>query len=598
METKNMTTLHLGKSRSQRVEKTWTVISPFTWVVVFIIAMSSPMNCGAQSPSPSVRLLPEQAGIGMPDPQIAVGHKYVLAIDSGNLSFYDKSTKQWLSSLPWLTKSSPATLTATDLFQPMFKAINEYLQNLGLPSNVCDPNDPDHDYKFDPKHPNKCIPGNVYEAYDTRVFYDTPRHRFWIASAVRNALWPCLPNSSGCPVGPGAQIGGFSKISKETLLDPDPGDPNCAKRHPDWEASWAHRFIAVAVSQVDSHGNEDLSKPFRKYVLVDEYNDWPQMTVNNNYLILNHGPTTIKPPTTFVFDAESLANGEKNGTVMRVKPLAKFAHDKFVASVGLVSYHPTTNWIYPVNTFGSSDRLTYLISGTLDGLLVFALSSPSNNPSGKPTLLNGAFVPLGYTYHGPACNPVFRNGKLYIAAHRKALFLGTASLANYSSDLTVFEDPRRYYTRVIRIPVSRSSDGSAVHYSEKPEHGFFDVSIGNNDADRLSYIFPSVGVNKNDDMVIAYERIGAEFDTPQNASVRYDAFYHNETQIRHSVALQEGGALGPGEQVDIPDIDLPGTAIDPQDDLTVWIANAYGEVVVEGGKRSIVLHSVIGAVKP
>src|SRR5262249_13032180 len=155
--------------------------------------------------------------------------------DSSNLSFFDKSTKQWLSSLPWLTNSSNgATFTATDLFQPMFKAINEYLQNLGLPSNVFDPNAPDHDNKFDPHHPNRHIPGNVCQAYDTRVWYDAPRHRFWIASAVRNALWPCLPNNSGCPVGPGAQIGGFNRISKEKLLDPDPGNPTCAKRHPDW----------------------------------------------------------------------------------------------------------------------------------------------------------------------------------------------------------------------------------------------------------------------------------------------------------------------------------------------------------------------------
>jgi hypothetical protein len=76
--------------------------------------------------------------------------------------------------------------------------------------------------------------------------------------------------------------------------------------HTDWQQSWIHRYIAVAVSQTNRAGVEDLSKPFHKYVLFDEVGDRPEMTVSDNYLILDH---MIPASSVAVFDANALAGG-------------------------------------------------------------------------------------------------------------------------------------------------------------------------------------------------------------------------------------------------------------------------------------------------
>ncbi|MEP6635079.1 MAG: hypothetical protein ABJB97_00035 [Acidobacteriota bacterium] len=514
-----------------------------------------------QSPAPSVGPLTPQ-GLHPLDPQITVGHKYVLAVDTGNLAFYDKSTGQWLSGLP---------ANATELFQSLFEKINE---EMALPLKVCNPSDPSHNNKFNPQHPNQTIPGCVEVAYDTRVFYDAARHRFWIASAVRHPLWHC-PHASS-PLG--ADIGDWHNNPDGTVLDPDPADPTrkTAKCHHEWDPSWAHRFIAVAVSQVNAQGQEDLNKPFHKFVLMDEYKDWPQMTVNDNYLILNHRPSS-SIFTTSVFDAESLANGEKDNTVMKVKPVATFAHDSFVASRGSTDISSDTQ-VFLVNTHGTSNRLTYLVSGNGHNLLIFALSSPPGNPSGKPTLLKGAAVLLDHVFAGPAVNPVYRDGKLYFAAHRCAV-----------ED----QDPcNKWIAEVMRIPVGRSSDGSAVRVSTSPADGFFDISIGGESGDSLSYRYPSVEVNKNNDLLIAYMVVGLKSSKPLAAGVRYQVFYHSAPQINDSAVLKDGGPVTAGHTVSVaPDIDLPGIALDPADHLTVWIANAYAD-------SSGSLHAIIGAVKP
>jgi len=107
-------------------------------------------------------------------------------------------------------------------------------------------------------------------------------------------------------------------------------------------------------------------------------------------------------------------------------------------------------------------------------------------------------------------------------------------------------------------------------------------------------------VNKNNEMVIAYLRAGLELDNPLAACVRYNVFYHNETEMRESAPLKDGENLIPGTQVDIPDIDLPGIALDPSDNRTIWFASTYGDsgAAAADGKFHSNLHPVIGAVRP
>ncbi len=512
-------------------------------------------KCEAPPPAPDAKVKGFTAeNMGTPDPQIAVGHKYFAAIDTGAVGFYQKATQTPMTT-GFVYPSNP--VSASTLFGDFFLKIDKQMD---LPSNVCDLSKPqsnytdgNFDYSFDPAHPNKAIPGCIYAAYDTRVIYDETRRRFWIASAIRNALWPC---SSG----PGAQIGGFNKISETVLLDPDPNDPTNAKCHTDWKASWAHRFIGVAISQTNSAGEEDLTKPFLEYALVDDYNDWPQMTVNKDYLLLNHMDTG---DSVEVFSAQALADGTDNNTSMKVKPLITMQYSDFRVTGGTPL--PATNRIFLVNSHGPANGMTYMISSNGNNLLIFALKAPDGDPSGKPKFLNGAAVDLGHGLSGLRNNSVFRNGKLYIA--------GFECTDSESGGCI------KYIGRIIRVPVRLSSDGKSVHATGPGSEGFLDYKVGTATSDRMSYENTMIEVTEDDDLVFAFEGVGLEPGHLTPASVNYSVFYHDKGNI------SDGGILKAhdGDQMPVPAdpgqtggiIDLGGIALDPSDNKTVWISHGY-----------------------
>ena len=558
---------------------------PNVLAIIFVmLTVGGLAHAGDASPLPSKGPL-YPLGISTPDPQIAVGRDYVLAVDTGNLSFYDRAKKVWIKSLPWLPKTdhyATATITAQDLFQPFFKTIDEQIVlahdgqramppcEKGKPC-FCDPDDPKLTYDGNPL-PDSVkghITGGfgcIQEAYDTRVLYDAERHRFWIASAVRNMLFRQQVNTqdapSQCPTAPGLVTQG----PNGTIWDPVAGNPAVNFCHTDWPASWAHRFIVVAVSQVNDKGEEDLNRPFHRFVLVDEYNDWPQMTVHGNYLVLNH---RALGSAIYVFNAEALANGNKGD-----QRLGRFSYNQFV-SAGPLVVMAATQPIYLVNTHGSSDGLTYLVSGNGSMPLIFALSHPKGDISGTPTLLAWPTV-IGLAFQGPSVNPVFRDGKLYIASHSSSC-----------------DD--KYTTRVVRLPIIRDSNGHPLQVDTWGE-GFLDLSVGDAAGDNFSYVFPSVEVTKNDDIVLSYERVGLKASQPFTAGLLYNVVLHGEDQLRSSQPLQDGIQLPPGikgvsAQIGVnPPIDLGGIAVDPLDDTGVWMSGAYGD--------SNGLHAVIGAVKP
>jgi hypothetical protein len=294
--------------------------------------------------------------------------------------------------------------------------------------------------------------------------------------------------------------------------------------------------------------------------------------VHGRYLVLNHRGVRTE---TYVFDADALANGRQDGTVMTMAPLATFPYNSFLVMSSSSSTYPPTDWIVPVNTHHSPHGLTYFVSGNGNLLLVFAVMDPAANggsTGAPPLLMNGVAVPLGYPYHFPSCNPAYRNGKLYVAAHR-------------------LDATGRYFTRVIRLPVGLNQSGSALWHSTNPADGFLDYAIGNHPTDVLNYLFPSVEVTKNNDMVVGYQRVGTTAASPLAHGVRYNVYYDGGTGPSPSSAIRNGDALSPNQPPPLGTIDLPGTALDPSDDLTVWIANAYAD-------SAGTLHPVIGGVKP
>lgn len=441
-----------------------------------------------------------------------------------------------------LSVSNPTT--SDELFGFFYNTANapgnEYLAKT-LPSNVCDPADKDHNTHFDPKHPNQAIPGNISETEDTRIWYDAPRRRYWIATHLRNLLYCCDKQPDGSDAG--ACVG--MRNPDETAVDPDPNDPtkHNHKCHHDWDASWAHRFIGVAVTE------SNLSKPFHRYVLVDEYCDWPLMTVNGNYLILTEHISADNPGTVNVFDAEKLANGEEDNSFMKVKPLDRLSYACFVIKIGSATI-PATGRIMLVNHHGDSDGLTYLLSTNGESLLVFALAQPADDPSGKPSLLEGALVDLGRELSGVHTNPVYSNGKIYIVGY----------------DIT---DPDRYDMHTFRLSVGRSNDGSSVSASEDFHHHH--IATGSQ-----SFVEPALEVTKDGDIVASFMRIGLHPTNLSPADARYSVWYSGESRFRDSAELHDHV----GEQIPdptIPRVDLTGTALDPADNQTVWMSQVFSD---------------------
>src|SRR5580698_11251052 len=104
--------------------------------------------------------------MGVPDPQIAVGHKYFLAIDTSYFGFYRKDNHHFAPA-PFDSAQSVGTL-----FSTFYKDIDI---SMGLPKWMCDPDNTALVYK-DPPH-NKLIKSNfgcIAQNYDARVIYDSP----------------------------------------------------------------------------------------------------------------------------------------------------------------------------------------------------------------------------------------------------------------------------------------------------------------------------------------------------------------------------------------------------------------------------------------
>ncbi|GEM_PF-7121037 len=493
------------------------------------------------------------AGIRVPDPQIAVGRKYLAAIDTSTIVFYDKATMQPLKAgTEFAYAANP--IGASTLFKSFFPVIDAQMK---LPANVCDSTKPGWDKSFDPAQPNKVIPGCIDAAYDTRVLYDSPGERFWIESAVRNPLWPCKQP-------PGADIGGFTKSDHVTLIDPSPNNPKLVKCHPGWNASWAHRFIAIAVSRVGADGHEDLTKPFHQYTLVDAFADWPIMSIRSSMLVLTHRDAGA--PLT-VFDAVPLANGTNDNSSMVVKPLVTLPAAIF-GSGPLVPTSP----VYLVNVHGPPSTPAYVMSTNGNWLLISGLV---RGKSGAVTVLAGARVQLTTPVTRLRHNPVYRDGKLYFTDYACA-----------DTSCTYYE------ARLFRVPVGVNQAGTAV-VASNDSAGFLNYRI-NPPQSNLSYTIPEVEVNAADDMVIAFQRGRLNPAAFVPWSVRYATYYHDKSGISASALLHDGvwtkGKPRPPDPGGSGIVDLAGIAVDPSDDRTIWMSHAYSN-----GAR---YTEILGAVKP
>jgi hypothetical protein len=450
---------------------------------------------------PAVSAFP--TNLWAPDATIAVGHHYIIAANTWSMTYYDKQGNQ----LP-VTNTLPTSLSMNTFFAGFLNGKNpdgtKNTQNINTVINLpATPHFPKCTWTQDQVPQPAAGPEKacVQQVYDARVQWDPSRNRFWVQAAARPLIWS----------GSGAA---------------QPDDPRLARR-----------FEMIAVSKT-----EDPRMGWYQYVLVDDYADWPRMTINGRVLVLGHqGDKNV-----WFLDADKLAAGNPtHGSV----ELNKFVGAAF----------PEADVLAYVTHHGNTDGMTYLLGIGNGGKTWTIYGFDGNDPNHlkKQTFSTKDWAPIWVRN-----NPIFRNGFLYVT--------GSMAVA-----------PNRESIRVMRVPLRVQNDRSIVA-SVLPADGFLDLFFGRNgpgDAptDLVSYHVPSMEVTSNGDMVIAYTRVGVQTAKPLYPEVRYSVVRAKGQIERSRLVKAATSDVQPDKIDDGGNVDLTAAAIDPVDDRTVWSINPYGD---------------------
>ncbi|APR78353.1 Hypothetical protein A7982_03700 [Minicystis rosea] len=462
------------------------------------------------------------------DPQVAASDRHLIVYTAHRYRMYDKATGAPLAAEGEITPNGDFNGLFSPLWLPRDHTGAPSTQNINTRLNFAleDP------LRCDPEHPtasNAC----VQEFYDTRILWDAHRRRFWVESAARNHLWYCKP---GNPCGPTQS------------------------------PTQARRYIAIAVSKT-----EDPRQGFHRYILVNQYSDWPKIGIDERYLILGHRGTS----TAYVFDADKLAAGNPDHGPVR---LAKLTARAF----------PGVRHLAPVTAHGPTGGVTYLLgSDGSDSIRVFGLWSPDPNRPARPKVLIGPKIDIDQKLGTIEGNAVYRNGMLH-----------------WTRDQWAPDHEKEYrQVRVTRMPLRL-----APAEGERPPHiwatndarfGFLDVVIGERERDDgpgeiMDYEKPALDVNDVGDIVVVYSRKSYRARVAVPPEMRYSIIYHGELRARPGVLVRRGTT---SQVPDINDnakagIDLAFAQVDPSDDHTVWITHAVADA------RMRWYRQIVAAVRP
>lgn len=544
------------------------MVRRFLWIALVVLLGILP---GCQGPSPTLVAGSKKTGAsGVPDPQIAVGPTLVAAVDTSDVTFYNKAglspfgagTCGGPKPLWCPTNNQLGTCVANSVCSTsnLFSATQLSL-NQNLKGKYCDPANPNappiKDETGKVIWASSCV---VEMGYDSRSLYDPTSQRFWIVAQVRNHVWACTTDTPDPQ--PGGKLGEHADIEDPQGDQSDPTNTFCHA----WLANLAQRYLAVAVSRQ----GENLGAGFYTYILVNAVGDWPQFTVHDGYLILGHRDPGLQ---TWVFDANALAAGTNDGSSLKVAPLLVIDPSQLTP--------PPDSQVIPVNIHGDSQGVTYLLGGYQNNLYIYGLAPQPGNPS-KPILLSAAMVPINRSLVGLQVRSpgVFQNGNIYLASHDCAA-----------------SDPgcAAPFMYVLRVPVKRA--GNQIMADTSASGGYMDYAIGKSDTPVVAFEVPALDVTDNGDIVVVYSSGEPSLNKP--AGAYYQVFYHGQTGPSNSATLQDpiAGTTPAGNP---SGLDLGGAALDPQPDAsnkrtTVWISHAYAN---GGNNPNFNYTSVLGAVKP
>jgi hypothetical protein len=521
---------------------------------------SATESAALSSPPPSVGPLPAE---GVPETGLAVGKRFIYSVGSGAYRVYARSAGGAVNPTPVVAAGTPLA----NIFQPVITKLNlgttfpasSKIQTCpaSLATQINDPG-------VSPSASNPAPTGTLANVgciatpYDSDVYYDLRRGVFWIMTHLRQRIWACT-TSNGQP-------GYYSHADKYGT---------CHSATASELKQLLHRYIAVAVTKAPIDQDGDPALGFSTYVLVDEYGDWPQMMVHDNFLLLNtrdSGNLTNK--RVWVFNANDLAYSTftPDQTVLGAPSTMYDADGTSPGSQGALN-ETAVDWMNSTDRSvttstpimfvkqQATDGVTYMVSSMGTKLVVYGLtqtlgSTGANLPVTpiEPAIvdLGGSGIPMN------AVPPAWVNNQLYWAWTEN--------------------DPKgRPYIRTFRVPVHHAlhtwDGGHPVFASNRASDGYLEADIGLNDSGD-GYQLPIINANINGDIVTEYSRYPVS--GPLAASIRYAVIPNGQTTYSSSWLVDQGlgNAQNPGRG---GVIDTASVVPDPLSASQIFMSDAYSD---------------------
>ena len=483
-------------------------------------------GCGASSP-PHVALM--RSNVPQIDMNVAAGFDYLYAGDYNDFDVFTKRARARVDLIGTaLSRTAPASAlawekgAAANLFSDFWAPGGARDLNPGFmaiaPASPCDP-----------AHPVVLNPDGKTLAYQPgflKVVTGAKPSGALIFKIIGYPSGGCLNDFYDTRMTFDPARNRFwivtharNQMARDAIC-PDGPSPKCALAHLE-----ATRLTFAAVSKT-----ERPADGFFTFEVNEDYADWPVMAVHADYALFSHnnsGGTRLR-----IYDADKMAAGiaQELGQA--------YTTDDFPSPFFRVAKH-----------HGGSSGMTYIAATKGADLWVYALHSP-HPATGRPPLLTSN------RYTDPAGDSVdikelaYRDGALYI--------VGTGGKR----------------VLVWKLPVAPSFDKTSIVIDTAGVRKWVIKDAG---ASPLTFDYPSLDVNKHDDIVVSF-RASSKAAANQ---VRYAVFYHDESQFRKPKVLTVPIKTGKGGGR----IDYVTSTIDPSDDETVWFIGRDQDGAVIGSVR-------------
>ena len=224
-------------------------------------------------------------------------------------------------------------------------------------------------------------------------------------------------------------------------------------------------------------------------------------------------------------------------------------------------HHGPSDRIYLVNKWGNRAEV-WAISNPLTPQQSYARADVSlpgtsgsliNGPQKGNLVANPPPIAMGPQIGDAFLKAVYRNNKLYFTANNGRDWDGTGNMAS---------------GRLIRANVA-----NFPNVSIEIDRTFGRASEGDAQGKTFHYAWPSIEVNKKNDMVLSTTRTSAS----SYPDVRLSAYYAAEPDLRSSISIRAGASPyfeGSGRAYNFYG-ETTASCVDPSDDTAIWVASQF-----------------------